>query len=103
MKELSTQALIGTVISDRYEINSEIGKGIFGTVFKGRHRQMDKNIAIKVLFQQVENDDIGFKRFKQEAQAASALNHPNIVKIYDFGAFKDGRPYIVMDFIEGEN
>jgi|AGTN01.3.fsa_nt_gi Serine/threonine protein kinase len=103
MKELSTQALIGTVISDRYEIVSEIGKGIFGTVFKGRHRQMDKPIAIKVLFQQVENDDIGFKRFKQEAQAASGMTHPNIVKIYDFGVFKDGRPYIVMDFIEGEN
>lgn len=101
-KTLSTSTLIGTVLSDRYEITSEIGRGIFGVVFKGWHRQIDKPIAIKVLFQAVESENTGYKRFKREAQSASALNHPNIVKIYDYGE-REGRPYIVMDYIEGRN
>jgi serine/threonine-protein kinase len=99
---LSTSALIGTVLSDRYEITSEIGRGIFGVVFKGWHRQMDKHIAVKVLFQAVEPENTGYQRFKREAQSASSLHHPNIVKIYDYGE-KEGRPYIVMDYCEGRN
>ena len=62
---------------------------------------MDKPIAVKVLFQAVEPESIGYQRFKREAQSASALNHPNIVKIYDYGE-RDGRPYIVMDYIASE-
>ncbi len=103
MNKRATAPLIGKVISDRYEIKSEIGSGIFGTVFLGFHRQMEKPIAVKVLYQQVEPEDRGFVRFQREAQLASGLNHPNIIKIYDFGMFDDGRPYIVMDFIEGPN
>lgn len=99
---LSTSALIGTVLSDRYEITSEVGRGIFGVVFKGWHLQMDKHVAVKVLFQAVEPENTGYQRFKREAQSASSLHHPNIVKIYDYGE-KEGRPYIVMDYIEGRN
>ncbi len=100
--KLSTQTLIGTVLSDRYEITSEVGRGIFGIVFKGWHKQLEKPVAVKVLYQEVEAENTGFQRFKREAEAAAALHHPNIVKIYDYGE-KDGRPYIVMDYIEGKN
>ncbi|MBK9142065.1 MAG: serine/threonine protein kinase [Candidatus Melainabacteria bacterium] len=99
----SKSQLVGSIISDRYEVHEEIGRGIFGAVYEGFHRQMEKPIAIKVLFQQVEADDTGFKRFHREAQAASVLNHPNIVKIYDFGVSDTGRPYIIMDRVEGQN
>ena len=103
MNERTTSSIIGKVISDRYEVRSEIGRGIFGTVFFGFHRQMEKPIAIKVLYQQVEPEDRGFKRFQREAQLSSTLNHPNIIKIYDFGVFDDGRPYYVMEYVKGPN
>ncbi|MBZ0185865.1 MAG: serine/threonine protein kinase [Candidatus Obscuribacterales bacterium] len=103
MPDNNTSQLVGSLISDRYEVHKEIGRGIFGAVYAGFHRQLEKPIAIKVLFQQVEPDDTGFKRFHREAQAASVLSHANIVKIYDFGLSENGRPFIIMDKVDGEN
>lgn len=96
-------SLVGEQFLDRYEIRAEIGRGVFGVVYRGWHKQMDKAIAIKVLYQNVEADETGFKRFHREAQAASTLTHPNIVKIYDFGVSEEGQPFIVMDCVPGLN
>ena len=96
-------SLVGEQFLDRYEIRAEIGRGVFGIVYRGWHKQMDKAIAIKVLYQNVEADEIGFKRFHREAQFASTVIHPNIVKIYDFGVSEEGQPFIVMDCVPGLN
>ena len=96
-------SLVGQQFLDRYEIRDEIGRGVFGIVYRGWHKQMDKTIAIKVLYQNVEADETGFKRFHREAQSASQLTHPNIVKIYDFGVSQEGQPFIVMDCVPGLN
>ncbi len=96
-------SLVGQQFLDRYEIRAEIGRGVFGIVYRGWHKQMDKPIAIKVLYQNVEADETGFKRFHREAQFASTVVHPNIVKIYDFGVSEEGQPFIVMDCVPGLN
>lgn len=101
--DLPSTAIIDKVINDRYEVLEQVGHGIFGAVFKAWHRQMEKEIAVKVLFQQLEQEDRGFQRFHREAQAISALMHPHIVKVYDFGVSTQGRPYMVMDYVEGHN
>lgn len=101
--DLPSTAIIDKVINDRYEVIEQVGHGIFGAVFRAWHRQMEKTIAVKVLFQILEQEDRGFQRFHREAQAISAFMHPNIVKVYDFGVSTQGRPYIVMDYVEGHN
>ena len=92
----------GTIIADRYEVESYMAKGGFGEVYKGRHKQLGIKIAIKL----IRNENISHKtireRFLREAKIIANINHPNVVRIYDVGEFS-GRVYLVMDFIEGDN
>lgn len=74
-----------------------------GLVYKARHILMKRMVAIKIMLPQLIASVSALKRFKQEAQAASSLNHPNILTVYDFGVTPDGMPYLVMDFLEGTN
>jgi tetratricopeptide (TPR) repeat protein len=84
----------------RYELLSRIGSGGMGEVFRARDLDLQRDIAIKFLPAQYASDADRLARFAQEARAASALNHPNIVTIHEIGqAF--GQPYIVMELIEG--
>lgn len=91
--------LLGTTLADRYELLSRISRGGMGVVYKARHKLLNSTVAVKVLLKK--EVDIDQKRFLQEAQLASKLAHPNIVYISDFGLLPDGRPYLVMEFIEG--
>lgn len=93
--------LVGTKISDRYEILSIIGRGGMGVVYKGRHDSMDRLVAIKMLHAHLVSDAEALKRFHREAKAVSRVKHPHTVTLYDFGISATGQPYIVMDFIEG--
>jgi serine/threonine-protein kinase len=72
-----------------------------GIVYKARHLLMDKTVAIKMLKQSLVSDSQSVKRFQHESKAASKIDHPHVIKVYDFGLSNDGRPYIVMDFLEG--
>ncbi len=92
---------IGTVLADRYEILSEVGRGGMSIVYKARHVLMDKTRAIKMLLAQLMYDQTSKKRFQQEALAASCLEHPNIIAVHDFGMAPTGQPYLVMDFLVG--
>ena len=85
----------------RYEIRSKIGEGGMGEVYRARDEKLNRDVAIKVLPTSLSQDQDRLRRFEQEAQAAGALNHPNILAVYDVGTH-DGAPYIVSELLEGE-
>ncbi len=95
------EPLPGTVLLDRYEVLERIGQGGMSVVYKGRHRLMNRVYAIKMLLPQLVVNPTSLKRFQQEARAASALAHPNVIAVHDFGISPQGHPYMVMDYLEG--
>jgi serine/threonine-protein kinase len=88
------------VLADRYEIDTVLGQGGMARVFKGDDRVLNRTVAVKVLSPQFAGDEQFVARFRREAQAAAALNHPNIVSVYDTGSQGDVH-YIVMEYVEG--
>ncbi len=84
-----------------YEIASAIGAGGMGEVYRARDTRLGRDVALKVLPEAFARDAERLRRFEQEAKAASALNHPNILAIYDIGE-RDGAPYLVTELLEGE-
>jgi len=93
--------LVGTVLgSGRYRLDSELGSGGQGVVFRGTHVSLNIPVAIKILSFTAAGDPALQTRFKREAQRTAMLRHPNIVTIHDY-AFERGMYYIVSDFIEG--
>jgi eukaryotic-like serine/threonine-protein kinase len=85
----------------RYEIRSQLGAGGMGEVYLARDPKINRDVAIKVLPADFSSDSERLRRFEQEAQAAGALNHPNILSIYDVDTH-DGSPYVVAELLEGE-
>src|SRR5262245_13274226 len=85
----------------RYEIRSKIGEGGMGEVYRARDPKINRDVAIKVLPLAFSSDRDRVARFEQEAQAAGALNHPNILGIYDVDT-QDGVLYVVSELLEGE-
>src|SRR5437762_4933430 len=84
-----------------YEIRSKIGEGGMGEVYRARDEKLNRDVAIKVLPSALSQDADRLRRFEQEAQAAGALNHPNILVIFHIGTH-DGAPYIVSELLEGQ-
>src|SRR5439155_26703428 len=85
----------------RYEIRSKIGAGGMGEVYLARDTQLGRDVAVKVLPSTYSDDTDRLHRFEQEACAAGALNHPNILIVHDVGTH-DGAPYVVSELLEGE-
>ncbi|HOK62480.1 MAG TPA: Stk1 family PASTA domain-containing Ser/Thr kinase [Soehngenia sp.] len=97
--------MIGKMLGNRYEILEQIGIGGMSVVYKARCHLLDRYVAIKVLKEDLTNDEEFIKKFRKESQAAASLSHPNIVNIYDVGYDKiDGKDihYIVMEYINGK-
>lgn len=92
----------GTVIDERYRIDSVLGIGGFGAVYKGTQLAMDQVVAIKVLKSEHIQSEEHVKRFAREAKAASKLRHPNTIRIFDFGSHTDHALYLAMEFLEGD-
>ena len=84
-----------------YEILSSIGAGGMGEVYRARDARLGREVAIKVLPASFAADEDRLRRFEQEARAIGALNHPNILGVYDIGTH-DGAPYVVSELLEGE-
>jgi eukaryotic-like serine/threonine-protein kinase len=84
-----------------YEVLAPLGAGGMGEVYRARDERLKRDVALKVLPAAYTDDPERVRRFEQEAQAASALNHPNILAVHDFGA-QDGTTYIVAELLEGE-
>src|SRR5215212_3585711 len=91
----------GTSIGS-YAIVSPLGAGGMGEVYRARDTRLGRQVAIKVLPASFSQDADRLRRFEQEARAASTLNHPNILTIYDIGTH-DGAPYLVSELLEGES
>jgi len=91
----------GDVIDGRYRVEKKLGQGGMGQVFRGHDIDLNKTIAIKVLFPNTPDQII--KRFHAEAKALAALNHPNIMTVQHFGQASNGQLYLVMDFIKGDS
>src|SRR5207247_2674918 len=84
-----------------YEIVAPIGAGGMGEVYRARDPRIGREVAVKVLPAEFAVDEERLLRFQQEARAAGALNHPNLISVYDIGEH-DGKPYIVEELLEGE-
>jgi serine/threonine-protein kinase len=94
--------LVGTTLAERYEIIRRIGEGGMGAVYEAKHSIIGKRVAIKVLLEKfLENEEL-IARLLQEARLASSIGHQNIVDVTDFGTTRDGRAFVVMEFLEGE-
>ena len=90
----------GTFLGNRYEIIEKIGSGGMSDVYRAKDHSLGRDVAIKVLKSDFAQDSSFVTKFRAEAQSAAALEHPNIVNIYDVGS-EDGLYYIVMEYIEG--
>ena len=93
---------VGDLLADRYEVDRSIARGGMADVFLARDQQLDRRVAIKVLFPEFARDPSFVERFRREAQNAAMLNHANIVSVYDYGQER-GTYFIVMEYVEGES
>lgn len=96
----SADPLIGKVIDGRYRIEDVLGTGGVGVVYQAEHLKLQRRVAIKVLHEKLGNIDELRRRFEREGQALSALSHPNVVSVNDYG-ISDGMPYLVMELLTG--
>ncbi len=103
MPILKHEERIGSIFADRYRIDSILGRGGMGVVFKGEDLQDHKTVAIKLLhYEYAERPEV-VSRFIREANTVVALKHPNIVEVFDLGQDADGTVYLVLEFLEGKS
>lgn len=95
------ECLTGSVLNDRYRIVGEVGRGHTAAVFKAVDLTDNRSVAVKVLHEEVAADDAMSSRFRREAETASQLDHPNLVRVHDFGMSDDHFPFLVMDYVSG--
>lgn len=97
----SDRLLPGAVIESKYRIESLIGRGNFGAVYRATHLKLKRQVAVKILRTSVGTDRISFARFEQEGVSLSRLDHPNAVSVLDFSSDENGVVFLVMELLEG--
>ncbi|HLP22712.1 MAG TPA: Stk1 family PASTA domain-containing Ser/Thr kinase [Microbacteriaceae bacterium] len=105
---MGARAEVGEVIAERYRLDQELGRGGMATVYRARDLRLNRDVALKLLHSDLARQPPFRIRFRQEAQAAARLTHPNVVRVFDAGESHDSRedgavwPFIAMELVEGE-
>src|SRR5882672_3079284 len=94
---------VGTTLAGRYLVEEVLGEGGMATVYRARHKIVDRPCAVKIMSPGLSKDQVVRERFRREAKAAQKLAHPNIIEIFDQGDTDDGTSYLVMELLEGES
>lgn len=95
--------IIGRRIAGKFVVERQIGSGAMGTVYRARQIDLDKQVALKVLHEPLAKEEEYAARFKREAKAASKIDHPNSMRVLDFGQEPDGLLYIAMELLDGRS
>ena len=98
-----TKIPVGTLLAGKYRITREIGRGGMAAVYEAENVDIGKRVAIKVLAQELTTSAIVVERFLREARAAAAIRSPYICDVYDSGKLEDGRPFLVLELLEGDS
>ncbi|QQR90516.1 MAG: serine/threonine protein kinase [Myxococcales bacterium] len=94
-------SLIGKVLAGSYRVDAHVADGGIGRVYRGTHLRLGHTVAIKVLNAEYRDTEDAQKRFEREARLAAELNHPHIIKVFDFDRLDDGRYFIALEWLEG--
>jgi serine/threonine-protein kinase len=100
-RQTEADLALGSVVAGRFEIRRVIGTGSMSTVYAAEHRGVGRPVAVKVLRRSLAADPDLVRRFRAEARDAAAVGHPNIVEVFDTGDLPDGRPFLVMERLDG--
>lgn len=101
-RRVAGDALVGTVLGERFLVIERIGHGASGTIYRGEHVTLRRKVALKVLHSELSRDELAVERFRREATTVSEIDNDHIVEIHDFGRTPDGRLYLAMELLEGE-
>jgi serine/threonine protein kinase len=99
----STDKFVGKTLPGGYHILDLISVGGMGRVYRAQQSALGRTVAVKIIHPHLLSDENSALRFMTEARAASQLNHPNSVSVFDFGRTDDGQPYLVMEFLRGKD
>jgi serine/threonine-protein kinase len=101
--EQSACPQVGTVLEGAYRLTRLLGEGGMGAVYEAVHLRLDKKVAVKVMARPLAASEEALARFRREVQVTSKLAHPHIVHVSDFGTAPSGEPFLVMEYLEGED
>jgi serine/threonine-protein kinase len=96
-------ALVGTVLEGAYHITRLVGEGGMGAVYEAVQLRLNKRVAIKLMSRDLAANREALARFHREAEITSHLGHPHLVTVIDFGTAESGEPYLVMEYLDGED
>ena len=102
-RQAIARELVGTVLNETYRIDAVLGTGGMGCVVEAHHTRLPKRFAIKLLRNDLTSPEAALRRFEREATVTSLLGHPHIVEVVDFNLSQDGRPFLVMELLQGED
>jgi eukaryotic-like serine/threonine-protein kinase len=95
--------LVGTALDEAYLLTRVIAEGGMGTVFEAIHLRLQKRVAVKVIISDLASDPEALARFRREVEVTSQLAHPHVIHLLDFGTAPTGAPYLVMEYLDGED
>src|SRR5215831_10171979 len=93
---------IGAVIAERYRLVEKIGQGGSGIIYRAEHVTVRRKVAVKILHHELARDDLAIERFRREATTVGEIDNEHIVEVLDFGRTPDGRPFLVMELLDGD-